>query len=150
MARSLRDSRFRGRDALGEDVNPSSYIVNLADCMLVLACGCMVAVVTAWGVDLSVFTELDDVQLSEVEAEEAPEGLTEGGSYYEDVGTAYRDPNTGQVYIVEEVSTADEDEEAAEEESADEDEADSDGAAEAGSTATATDASRSARAMGAD
>ena len=52
MVRAFRQSRFRSRGEVGEDVNPSAYIVNLADCMLVLACGFMVALISYWNIDV--------------------------------------------------------------------------------------------------
>ena len=35
-----------------EDVNPNSYLTNLADCMLVMSVGLLVALVTYFGLDL--------------------------------------------------------------------------------------------------
>ena len=103
MARSFRDRRFRGRSEVGEDVNPSAYIVNLADCMLVLACGFIVALVSYWGVDISSSAqEVDKSTMSEVDPTDLESDLTEDGSYYEEAGKVYRDPQTGQLYLVEE------------------------------------------------
>lgn len=101
--RSLRGSRFGRRTQMGEDINPSAYIVNLADCMLVLACGLMVALVTAWQIDLGV-RKLDESTLTEIDPQELTEDITEGGSYYVEVGTVWRDPNTGIYYILTESS----------------------------------------------
>lgn len=87
---------------MGEDVNPSAYIVNLADCMLVLACGFMVALISYWNIDVTPAQELDGEQLEEVDPETMPEDVTEGGSYYIEAGKVYQDPNTGQLYMVQE------------------------------------------------
>ena len=103
MARDFRSSRFRGNRSIGEDVNPSAYIVNLADCMLVLACGFLVALISFWQIDLVPTEQLDQEQLQEIEAEEMPEDVTSGNSYYIEAGTVYQDPNTGLYYIVSEV-----------------------------------------------
>ncbi len=105
MARSFRQSRFRSRTALEEDVNPSAYIVNLADCMLVLACGFMVAMITYWNIDVSKVTELDQGQLEQVNPETLPQAVDSGGSYYVEAGTVYMDPNTGQLYMVQETES---------------------------------------------
>lgn len=99
---SFRQSKFRSglASSLGEDVNPSSYIVNLADCMLVLACGFLVALMTYWNIDVRAMEELDSETLEEVDPAEMPEDIGEGGSYYIEAGTVYRDPATGVLYMV--------------------------------------------------
>lgn len=100
MARDFRSSRFRSRRDIGEDVNPSAYIVNLADCMLVLACGFLVALISFWQIDLVPTEKLDQEQLKQVEPEQLPEEITADGSYYIEAGKVYQDPNTGLYYIV--------------------------------------------------
>ncbi len=100
MARSFRDSRFRSHNEVGEDVNPAAYIVNLADCMLVLACGFMVALMAFWNIDISSAEKVEEADLEEVQPEDAESEIQNGGSSYEQAGTAYRDPKTGKVYIV--------------------------------------------------
>lgn len=102
MPRSFRQSRFRNRETIGEDVNPSAYIVNLADCMLVLACGFMVAMISFWNIDVSPTMEeiSEEEQLEEIDPETLPENLESGGSFYEEAGVVYRDPATGQLYLV--------------------------------------------------
>ena len=106
MARAFRSSRFRGGDGVGEDVSPSAYIVNLADCMLVLACGFLVALVSFYNIDIVTAEELEDDQLEQVEPENLPEDLLSGGgSYYVEAGKVYRDPNTGVLYMVEAVES---------------------------------------------
>lgn len=104
MARSFRASRFRRHADVGEDVNPSAYIVNLADCMLVLACGFLVALISLYNIDVSMTAKkLDEEQLSEIEPETLDEELLDGGgSYYVEAGKVYRDPNTGVLYMVQE------------------------------------------------
>lgn len=105
MARDFRSSRFRGNADVGEDVNPSAYIVNLADCMLVLACGFLVALISFYNIDVMPATELSEDQLEQVEPEEMPEELLAGGgSYFVEAGTVYRDPSTGVLYMVEQPS----------------------------------------------
>ena len=100
MNRSLRQSRFRRREDLAEDVNPSAYIVNLADCMLVLACGFMVAMMVYWNIDVGNIEELKKESLEEVDPESIIENIQSGGSYYIEAGTVYQDPNTGELWMV--------------------------------------------------
>lgn len=89
-----------------EDVNPTSYIPNLADAMLVLAVGCMLALVINWNIhvggttgvqaDKTVLTEVkdyDSLTNKDLSNEVNKDGL-------EEKGTVYVDPNTGKMYVV--------------------------------------------------
>lgn len=89
----------RHRDEMGEDVNPSAYIVNLADCMLVLACGFMVAMMAKWNINMPV-EEVDSSSMEEVAPSVAPEDLSAAGSGYVEAGKVYIDPETGTYYII--------------------------------------------------
>ena len=100
MAYNFRQSRFRRRDDIAEDVNPSAYIVNLADCMLVLACGFMVALMVFWNIDIANVEELKKESLEQVNPEEILDEIQGGGSYYVEAGTVYQDPNTGELWMV--------------------------------------------------
>jgi hypothetical protein len=42
----------RGRLNVGEDINPLDGLINLADVMLVLAWGLMLALIIAWNIDI--------------------------------------------------------------------------------------------------
>ncbi|WP_164470964.1 DUF2149 domain-containing protein [Gordonibacter sp. Marseille-P4307] len=101
MARSFRTSGFRRSFAMDEDVNPSAYIVNLADCMLVLACGFLVALVARFNLDVSAPEKIDTSEMTEVAPETIEEEIVSGdGSYYIDAGRVYQDPETGNLYLV--------------------------------------------------
>ena len=89
-----------------EEISPTEGLINLVDAMLVFSCGLLLALVMFWQVDLSnpplteleqgaEVTALDEVQ-EEIEKSEA------GGTGYEKMGTVYRDPETGQLYMLEE------------------------------------------------
>ena len=88
--------------AVEEDVNPNSYITNIADCMLVLVLGLLVALVTRYGVDLSatdpVATEDRDLVGLEVDLDADHDGVVDGN--YEARGTVYYDKATGNYYMV--------------------------------------------------
>ena len=101
MSRQFRQRRFGGRGAVGEDVNPSAYIVNLADCMLVLALGVIVALVSYYNVDLTGVSKLKEEDMKPIDPATLPEEIGEGGTYYVEAGIVYMDPSTGQLYIVE-------------------------------------------------
>ncbi|MCD8208709.1 MAG: DUF2149 domain-containing protein [Bacteroidales bacterium] len=94
-----------------EDVNPMGGLSNLADAMLVLAVGLMIALMAAWSVDIvndsPNETSVDAEEASELEdyenlyrnidqseeVEQEDEGLTE-------YGTVYIDEN-GNLYVLE-------------------------------------------------
>jgi hypothetical protein len=99
------DSAFGG-NAYAEteaDNNPNAYLVNLADCMLVLACGIIVALVIAWDVRLPGAEQVEAteemVELEDVE--ELAAQLQQGGDTYTQRGRVYEDPVTGKLYMVE-------------------------------------------------
>ena len=98
MARS--GNPFEGSDS---DLDPNAYITNLADCMLVLACGLMVALVVAWSVDLPNVAELEQTgEMTEVDNVEDITGESGEGSGYEELGKIYQDPATGKMYMIQE------------------------------------------------
>ena len=88
-------------------VNPMDSISNLADAMLVLAVGIMLALIINWNVDISAGTtdkaastdpsisfEQDDLTESQDDAKTIEGDLTE-------MGKVYYDQQTGTYYIVE-------------------------------------------------
>lgn len=151
---------------MGEDVNPSAYIVNMVDCMLVLACGFLVMLMLHWNIATTTVDEVDESSMEEVDPEQMPEDVTSGGSYYIDAGKVYQDPNTGKLYLVQENGAAEGSEDASGESdsgasasasagsSASPASAGSaqsaSGAASGGSSASSGEAVKSARANGAD
>lgn len=89
----------------GEEVNPMESTANLADVMLVLAVGIMLALIAAWDVDISPSDNLQPAQTVTPAGEEYSEvwsgedtaddlGLTEYGKVYKDA--------SGNLYILEE------------------------------------------------
>ena len=144
---------------MGEDVNPSAYIVNMVDCMLVLACGFLVMLMLHWNIATTTVDEVDESSMEEVDPEQMPEDVTSGGSYYIDAGKVYQDPNTGKLYLVQENGAAEGSEGASGESGASAgagasasagSSASVGGAAAGGSSASSGEAAKSARANGAD
>lgn len=93
--------------------DPMSGLSNLADCMLVLACGLMVALVVHWNLDVTPRFEVVEETGDLVETEQDPqlavrgaesEDESDGGDVYENMGTLYRDPETGKMYYLREWS----------------------------------------------
>ena len=94
-------SSFRRRRTQ-EEVDPMSSMANMADVMLVFACGLMVALVMAWNVDLDLFREVEtDQELSKDEVTEITEQMNGEGNGFVQMGTVYQDPVTGKYYLVE-------------------------------------------------
>jgi hypothetical protein len=88
-----------------DEANPLEGAINIVDAMLVFACGLMLALVIRWDVDLNQVK--DGVNLStgqEIsQSTEIRNDLVESenqGQLYEKLGTAYKDPRTGQLFIL--------------------------------------------------
>ena len=95
---------------LGEGGDPMESMGNLMDVMLVFACGLMVALVAHYNVDLQGSDELHgNVEEFDESLEQVAEGIAADDAAYAEVGSVYRDVETGQLYIVtpegEELST---------------------------------------------
>lgn len=106
MMRRYKGSGRLRREAFGEeDVNPMDGVANLADVMLVLACGLMLALITYWNVDVTGVTgSIDVTNGQEVTADAEGFGTEADGespdARYEEYGVVYRDPDTGKLYLV--------------------------------------------------
>lgn len=88
-----------------EEVDPMSSVANIADAMLVFACGLMIALVVAWEVDLSNVKEVELENSEQVEdVQSLQDILSADGSSYIQRGTVYQDPKTGTMYLLEEGS----------------------------------------------
>ena len=86
----------------GEDVEPALGLINLADLMLVFACGLMLSIIVNWNIDLGPqLSEIDtERDMREVDVEDMKDVMESTGSGYSEVGTVYQDPKTGQYYIL--------------------------------------------------
>ena len=105
MRRRNGTGRFGQDSPVGEDINPMDGMANLADVMLVFACGLMLALITYWNVDVAGLTQsaVDVRQGQEVTGITGLDG--ESGQPLEDAaleqyGMVYRDPATGKLYMV--------------------------------------------------
>lgn len=85
-----------------EDVNPNSYITNIADCMLVLVLGLLVALISYYQVDLQQGQEDSPQSITGIEVSMDSNGDGEVDENYERTGSVYLDPATGQYYLVQE------------------------------------------------
>ena len=87
-----------------EDFSPMEGVGNMADAMLVFACGMSVALILSWNVDVTsegvqkapeTKYEVDSIE------ENASETLGDEQNLQE-MGKVYKDPETGKYYVVEE------------------------------------------------
>ncbi len=108
MHGGLRSRRLREL----EEVNPLEGSINIVDAMLVFACGLMLSLVIHWDVDLAGgqggpaqgggsinLTQGQDVSQTPEIRHDLIE--TQGqGNLYERLGTVYRDPATGKLFML--------------------------------------------------
>lgn len=94
----LRGSRLRNH----EDVNPLASVANLADVMLVFACGLLTALVSFWNVNVAQNNpNMQGASMEKIDApDNLPSELKDAGSAYVEKGTVYQDPSTGQYYLL--------------------------------------------------
>ena len=92
-----------------EDADPRVGLVNLADVMLVFACGLMLALVTYWNLDVSKMTEVVQAdEMAEVSGIEDFEGqMSGGGTSFNELDMVYEDPMTGKMYMLKEEAPED-------------------------------------------
>lgn len=86
-----------------EDINPLEGAINIVDAMLVFACGLMLALAINWNVDLGLGQRVDLEQGQAVDNPQIRDDLieTQGeGQLYERMGTVYRDPATGELFML--------------------------------------------------
>lgn len=82
-----------------EDVNPNSYVNNIADCMLVLVLGFLVALIARYGVDLQAPVE-DETQMTGIEVNMDADDDGKIDDNYQQRGSVYYDADSGNYYYV--------------------------------------------------
>lgn len=91
---------------LSEDINPMAGVANLADVMLVFACGLMLALITFWNVDVAKGTNASvpveqGQEITDVSGLDKDSGKPIANENdLQEYGKVYRDPNTGKLYLV--------------------------------------------------
>ncbi|HBC92981.1 MAG TPA: hypothetical protein DCZ10_08815 [Pelotomaculum sp.] len=95
-------SRRRGET---EEVSPLEGAINIVDAMLVFACGLMLSLIIYWNVDLGQAEERIELNPTQ-EVTQDPNIQndlieTQGqGDLYEKMGTVYKDPQTGKLFML--------------------------------------------------
>jgi len=105
MKRHNGSGKFRQEGWEGEDVNPMDGVANLADVMLVFACGLMLALITYWNVDVAgIQGKASQVTQGQEVTDEAglsqQDGAPADGTDLQQYGMVYRDSATGKLYLV--------------------------------------------------
>lgn len=77
-------------------------VANLVDAMLVFACGIMLALIAHWNIQLPTVTEvLQQSEVTEVnDVSTITNNATGDGTSYTELGTVYKDPTTGKLYML--------------------------------------------------
>lgn len=81
-------------------------MANLADIMLVFACGLMLALIINWNVDIggtsgkAVAVQQGQEVTSSLQGAETNANPMDDSAQYEKMGTVYKDPVTGKMYLV--------------------------------------------------
>ena len=96
----------RGRLRVGrkpEDFSPMEGVGNMADAMLVFACGLLLALILCWNVSVDesgVITNSSSVnyEISGMDGTVTQE--IDANTQLEEMGTVYRDPMTGKYYVM--------------------------------------------------
>lgn len=99
MIRRFGTAKLKGEGIVKEDINPMEGIANLADVMLILAVGIMLALVMHWNVDISTKEVTQKQEIKDMEDQEISEKI-QSQKGFEELGTVYKDPETGKMYMV--------------------------------------------------
>ena len=103
MKRRNGSGKLSAGAAAAEDINPMDGVANLADVMLVFACGLMLALITYWNVDVAATVapdvSADRQEITQDSSDSSTDDSPDEGDL-EEYGTVYRDPTTGKLYIV--------------------------------------------------
>ena len=104
------NTRFGAKNYAFEDsgdVNPMETVANLSDVMLVFAVALMLAIVAHWNVDItkSNLETFDEEEMQAID-ESQTEEITSESSGYESMGRAYKDPKTGEVYVIQDAESS--------------------------------------------
>lgn len=100
------DSRLLNFGDDDGDDDPRTGLVNLADVMLVFACGLIVALVARYNVNLTEY-QPDDMEHVTQQVTEAQEEISASSAMYSEMGTVYQDTETGELYMVKNADATD-------------------------------------------
>lgn len=85
----------------GEDVNPMANVANIVDAMLVMSLGLMIALISFWQLDTSELQQMvQGNEMTNVDVNQMAEEMQNNSSSYQELGTVYQDPTTGELYML--------------------------------------------------
>lgn len=97
----------RGRLRVGrkpEDFSPMEGVGNMADAMLVFACGVLLALILSWNVNVDesgVITKSSSSATYEIEGMDGTVTQEiDANTQLQEMGTVYMDPETGKYYVM--------------------------------------------------
>lgn len=99
----LSEKKNLRRKYSNDDFSPMEGVGNMADAMLVFACGILLALIISWNVEISERGEIShqgtryEVQNIGQESSQTIDPDVE----LEEMGKVYRDPETGKYYVIE-------------------------------------------------
>lgn len=99
-------NRKRNRLQVINDTDPLEGVANLMDVMCVFSCGLLVALVMAMNLQDTLFKKTESPSQSQVEVEQGkeltqmPEIENGDGSGMSQMGTVYKDPQTGKMIMI--------------------------------------------------
>ncbi|MBQ6496327.1 MAG: DUF2149 domain-containing protein [Firmicutes bacterium] len=88
-----------------EEFSPMEGVGNMADVMLVFACGLLLALIMSWNVNVTETGEIKDDQHKKYEVQNIDQEASielDGEQDLEEMGKVYKDPKTGKYYVIEE------------------------------------------------
>ena len=104
----MRITGRRGRlrvDRKKEEFNPMEGVGNMADAMLVFACCVLLALILSWNVNVDETGLISKSGGATYEINGIDGGVTQeidANTNLEEMGTVYRDPETGKYYVMQE------------------------------------------------
>lgn len=88
--------RLRVNRKPSEDISPMEGVANIVDVMLVFACGLLIALIAAWNVDVTKTPyKVTDIKEGAGQQEEIDV------KDLQEMGSVYKDPETGKMYVIE-------------------------------------------------
>lgn len=86
-----------------EDFSPMEGVGNMADAMLVFACGLLLALLLSWNVNIGGDGKISQSSSATYEINGVDGTVTQeidANTPLEEIGTVYRDPTTGKYYVM--------------------------------------------------
>ena len=102
----MRINRNKGRLRVAhkqDSFNPMEGVGNMADAMLVFACGLIIALILSWNVDVT-DQGIQKIKEKKYEVDNISSETTEtigDEQELEEMGKVYKDPKTGKYYVIE-------------------------------------------------